>query len=234
MDETKRITRQRPTPARASRLIESAFAMLVLLAPSALAADFHQVFFEGFGDTFRPRGSSLGPFSTAGAGGFSVGFRPIRYLQIDGASVEFIAAGSASNDRVVYGTYSNGGSAYRLVQGHPSMLNIGVRFVLPLAHDRVLLSAGPALTGLMVNEAIVPQPNVVDTCSSCQSRRGWGPSGIAEIMFFPEDSRRIGLGVHVRYVQIDSNVSLRTGLSGPAPASDRFILIGGTVSFRFH
>jgi hypothetical protein len=114
------------------------------------------------------------------------------------------------------------------------MLNIGARFVLPLAHDRVLLSAGPALTGLMVNEAIVAQPNVVDTCSSCQSRRGWGPSGIAEILFFPEESRTIGFGFHVRYVQINSNVSLRTGLTGPSPGNDRFLLIGGTVSFRFH
>jgi len=69
-------------------------ALLFLLPAFMQAQDFHKLFVDAFGDSFRPRGSSRGLFSTAGAGGIIVGFRPFRYFQIDGVGVEFMAKGT--------------------------------------------------------------------------------------------------------------------------------------------
>ena len=101
--------------------------------------------------------------------------------------------------------------------------------MLPLLREKLLLSAGGGWSGLQTNETIQANPGEDIICLSCQSLRGWGPTEIAEVMFFPGDQRNVGVGVHVRGVQIITN-----GLSVPGTnvsGKDHFLLIGGRCVF---
>lgn len=183
------------------------------------------------GDYFRRSGSSSSLLSTAGAGYFAMTFRPLRNLQIDGVQAEFVAH---SNDRLALIQFSDGTTAYREIQGHPALIAFGGRFVLPLLREKVLFSAGGGWAGLKFDESVQSNPNEQITCVTCVNGSGWGPTEIAEVMFFPGDQRNVGFGFHVRGVQVITN-----GLSGLSAdgstisGKDHFLLIGGSVSIRF-
>jgi hypothetical protein len=180
------------------------------------------------GDYFRPSGSSSGLFSSAGAGYMAINFRPLRNLQIDAVQADFIAA---KNDRLTLIQFQDGTYAWRQIQGHPSLIAFGGRFVLPLMHEKVLFSAGGGWSGIQVNEAIKSYPNEQGSCVSCEFHRGWGPTEIAELMFFPGDQRNVGVGFHVRGVQAITNGLAVSGSS--ASGKDHFLLIGGSIAIRF-
>jgi hypothetical protein len=202
--------------------------LLTCHAQEASRAPFKKGGIEFGGDYFRPSGSSSGLFSAAGAGYVAINFRPLRNLQIDAVQADFIAAHTDRQTQIVF---DDGTVATRAIEGHPSLIAFGGRFVLPLFREKVLLSAGGGWSGVQVSEAIQTNPNEQGTCISCEFHRGWGPTEIAEVMFFPGDQRNVGFGFHVRGVQAITNGLSVSGST--VSGKDHFLLIGGSVSIRF-
>jgi len=174
--------------------------------------------------------------SSAGAFRTAMGVRPFRYLQID--AVEVDALGN-------FNGFGNRGSSFQCVTGCTGIMTqtigsvtglvtTGARLVLPLFREHLLISAGGGFGWLRTNEHVQTQANETAECVSCRGVGGHGPTEIAEIMYFPD--RRLGVGFHVRNVQINSS-----GLNANDPNiyppgtkfRDRFFLIGGEVSIRF-
>lgn len=203
---------------------------LTSVAQESDRAQFKKGGIEFGGDYFRASGSSSssGFFPSAGAGFFAINFRPLRNLQIDAIQAEFIAPTNDGQGLVIF---NDGTQAIREIKGHPSLIAFGARFVLPLSRDKVLFSVGGGWSGLQTSESVQSNSGEQIACSPCQSLRGWGPTEIAEVMYFPGDQRNVGFGLHVRGVQIITNglAIPDTNISG----KDHVLLIGGSVSIRF-
>jgi hypothetical protein len=198
------------------------------LAQESRAAEFKKGYVEFGGDYFRPSGSSSSLFSRSGAGYGALGFRPLRHLQIDGVQAEFFPA---SSSRQITVQFSDGTFGTRTVNGRPSLLSFGGRFVLPLWREKVLVSAGGGWSGIDFSESIQTFPNEQGICITCQFHRAWGPTEIAEVTYFPGDQRNVGFGFHVRGVQAITNGLSADGSS--LPGKNHFALIGGSISIRF-
>ena len=186
-------------------------------------------------DSISPMGASRGPLLPVETGGVAAGFRPLRFIQVDAFGLSVLGTGMASNGRSVSVTYSDGPTLRRQIDDNSVLFTTGARLVLPVWRERLLFSAGGGWAGLFVNEYLDSGgagSGSYNECYSCRSRRGWGPTAIAEVLVFPHADRQVGIGFHVRTVQIYSN-----GLSfrkAPSPGvNDRFVVIGGTMSFRF-
>jgi hypothetical protein len=188
-------------------------------------------------DSFAPKGASLGPLAVTQTVGVAIGFRPLKYFQVDAFRLNVILSGMASDGRQTYVQFSDGSRLTRQIEDSSLLITTGARVVLPVWRDRLLFSAGGGWAGLFVSEQInspgsYSYDEPLPQCYSCRSRHGWGPTTVAEVVVFPNPARGLGFGFHVRTVQIYSDgISLR---KPPSPgANDRFLMIGGTVSIRF-
>ena len=194
-------------------------------------------FFDVSSDSFAPKGSSLGPLTVTEAVGVAIGFRPLKYIQVDAFGFDIIPPGKASDGRQTHVQFSDGPRLTRQIEDSSFLITTGVRFLLPVWRERLLFSAGGGWAGLFTSEQInSPDSYGYDEpsppCYSCRSRHGWGPTTVAEIMVFPSSTRRLGFGFHARTVQIHSDgISFRKPTSHGA--NDRFMIIGGTVSIHF-
>jgi len=176
-------------------------------------------------------------FSTADGGGFGMGFRPIRYLQIDPLHLVILSNFNGFGNRtstfvcVSNCTGTNQTTTFSIGTSH-GLVTIGARFVLPLMKERLLLSAGAGFAYLRAFEQASTTAQA--SCYSCLSTSGHGPTEIGEIMFFP--SRHVGIGFHVRNVQISSSGLTADGIFSNSffgtKYTDQFFLIGGSISFR--
>jgi hypothetical protein len=194
-------------------------------------------FFDVSFDSFAPKGASLGPLAVTEAVGVALGFRPLKYIQVDAVGFNVIPPGMASDGRQTYVQFSDGPRLTRQIEDSSFLITTGVRFALPVWRERLLFSAGGGWAGLFTSEQITSPDSYsydepLPQCYSCRSRHGWGPTTVAEIMVFPSSTRRLGFGFHVRTAQIHSDgISFRKPTS--QGANDRFMMIGGAVSIRF-
>jgi hypothetical protein len=176
---------------------------------------------------------------------FGGGIRPKRYFQ----------GGFTLNILGDVGRWGTGTDQYQCVSGctgtytrkittRSLLVTTDARFVLPLLHDRLLVSAGGGLGWLDITQ----KPQSVGNeqfqgCSVCQSRQGHGPTEVIEVVYLPD--KLFGFGVHYRSVQITSPgfssvagfmAADPFGLLVSTPQSvtykDRFSVIGGSITFR--
>jgi len=177
-------------------------------------------------------------FARVGAFNLAVGFRPLRYLQIDPLGVEVLGdfAGLGSQTATFTCTSGCTGTYTRNINSNEAMFTTGARVVLPLFGERLLVSGGGGFALLQVNSTAQAMANEQLACTTCVNYgRHGGPTEIAEVMYL--FTRHIGVGVHARGVQTksqgltpDSNIS--NALFGTT-YKERFLLIGGEISIRW-
>jgi hypothetical protein len=175
-------------------------------------------------------------FSNTKSGGFAMGIRPIRYLQIDVVNLNILGGFNGLGNRTSTFQCTSGctGTTALSIGTTNVLVTTGGRLVLPLFKERLLLSAGGGFADLTSFEHPNTTGNTQATCISCQSVKGHGPTEIAEIMYFP--GKHMGIGFHVRNVQISSSGLTPDGIFSNSffgtHYTDRFWLIGGVISFR--
>ncbi len=176
-------------------------------------------------------------FSHVSAGLIGMGVRPIRYLQV-GTTVGILGD---------FNGYKSITAPYQCVSGCTGTLNatintttalvtLDARGVLPLFHEHLLLSAGGGIGWIAIrSHAETGSAQVQGGCPYCPAPQGGhGPTEIGEITYLPD--KHFGIGLQVRHVGISSSgLSSAAGplLSGGVTYKDRFLLIGGVISFRF-
>jgi hypothetical protein len=239
-----------------------AVLLISVVAPGVYAGDgildkapFGIVYFDVGGSLLHARSSASAPtqsaanclvspfspcpeqFSNAGGSSFAFGLRPLRYLQLDGMSIDII---SGFGGRGAPPNFECTGGCAGIVNRQNSnefLITTGARGVLPLYRERLVLSAGAGFAFLQVNSRPSTQSSdQVAGCNPCQSfGQHKGPTEIAEVMYFV--NRHIGIGFHVRGVQTSSsglttNSALSNAILGTT-YKERFFLIGAEVSIRF-
>lgn len=174
-------------------------------------------------------------FNNTGFGGFSMGVRPIRYLQADAVGIDFMGSFNGYGNRTSTFTCVSGctGSTTFKIGTTNGLVTTGGRLVLPLFHGKMTLSAGGGYSWLRAFEH-ADTTGAEASCSSCRSVTGRGPYEMGEIMYFPNP--HLGIGLRVRNAQIQS-----TGLTPDGVFShlylgttyrDQFLQIGGVISIR--
>jgi hypothetical protein len=175
-------------------------------------------------------------FSGEPAIDLGLGVRPIRHLE---GGMTLSVRGDFSEAATQTATFQcvSGctGTETRNIVPHSILFTTDGRLVLPLFRERLLVTAGGGIAWLQVSEAPQAVGNEqLQGCDTCQGHRGHGPTEVVELLYMP--FKHIGIGFHVRNVQVSSNGL--TPDSGPRPGGsitykDRFLSIGGAVSFRF-
>jgi hypothetical protein len=176
--------------------------------------------------------------------GFSIGMgvRPIRYLQVDAFGADILGNfnGFGHKQQTFQCVSGCTGSTVLTVGSVHGLLRTGARGVLPLWHDRLLISAGAGWAWLETFERAQPSASnqQVVGCSGngvgCLSASGSGPTEIVEVMYLPNP--HIGIGVHFRNVQISSSGLDANGLYSHVnfgtTYKDRFSQVGAEISLR--
>lgn len=165
-------------------------------------------------------------FSAGFAGGVNFGWRFNRYLQAD-FGVDF-ARGAANVNRTINTT-----GGLRTVGDDELFVPIGARVVLPLAKERVLLSAGGGYAYLKYSESARPaSANEQVICTSCTSRSGNGSYQMFQVNFLVDRNRHFGLGFTAKLYQAKTTGDgLGTALS--FTSKDRWTNLYGTFGFHF-
>ncbi len=228
-----------------------------ILAPTlrcqsaAEKAPFNPAAFDIWASTFVPGSSAVSPssqcpsssaqscaegFSTVGGGGLGFQYRPLRYLE---TGVDFHILGDsgafgpqiAGSQCVVYGC---SGNVIQNVSVLESMIVTSARAVLPLFREHLLISGGGGLALLFANLNPVGNEQF-SGCYACRSRSGHGPMEMGEVVYFPDQRRRLGIGFRVAPVQVRTS-SLSAATAGANPDQifkDHFVLISVGASLRF-
>jgi hypothetical protein len=204
------------------------------------------------GDMQRWQGFDGEPlFSNTWGGGVGLGFRVARFAQID-VGMEFngpvVGGERGSFDPELVAVSSSGWvprDANALIEepvsdGGIAMFPFGMRLVLPLSEERMLLGLGAGASVLLHHEAndrelVAPDGTILrGLCAeSCERRYGWGAYGLARFEFILGAARRVGVGIAMRYTraQLGSGAYLpRFAASG---TDDHWLQVAATMSLRF-
>lgn len=191
-------------------------------------------YFDVGGDVISPR-SHQEYLTRAGGGGFTLGFRPVRYLQA-GLSGGFLGNFNGNPDSTAPFICTSGctGTYTATIKTHGRLLAMDGRAVLPLFRERLQISAGGGMAWLGISEsADTGNVSVPQTCPPvCGDANGHGPTEVVEIKYFPGGGP-VGFGFHVRAMQIKSSGLNFDSASLGGTYNDNFLLIGGQVSVRF-
>jgi hypothetical protein len=185
-------------------------------------------------------------FSETGWGGINLGVRVSRFAQID-TGFEFsgpvIGGDRDSIDerlmRQSFGVWVPRDASQPLedpVSDAPVFLMpFGVRLVLPLLGDHVLVGLGGGGAFLVHGEANDRvHPDLGRGCAStCERRYGLGGYGLVRLEFVPGSRGRIGLGVVMRYTRARLSGGAYLPRFSESGARDEWLQVGGTVSVRF-
>jgi len=219
----------------------------LLLCPAGLAqgpVPLRKIVVELNGGIQQPQGPMRAWRGTDGAAlfrsqsgwfGFGLGIRAARYLQFDvgfegGPSV--IAPGSPQ------GAVSNQEKIEdRIPDGGPLFVPFGVRIVLPLASERVIIGLGGGGSFLTSADANVDAEiggQKLKVCASgpCVSRRGFGGYALARMEYLVGRERRVGIGIVGRFTRAKLHGSFLPVFNGSRD-HDQWLQLGGTVSIRF-
>jgi len=186
------------------------------------------------GDVLIPRNSQE-YLTSAGGGGVGMGIRPIRYLQT-GFTAEFFGNFNGTPTTTAPFTCTSGctGTYNETLSARGNLMAIDGRGVLPLLGNRLQISGGGGIAWLEASTTI--NTGGVDVQQVCPpvctgSQRGHGPTEIVDIKYFPGNGH-LGLGFHVRAMQIKSPSGLNFSINGGG-YNDHFLSIGGQISFQF-
>jgi len=190
---------------------------------------------KGSTASLRERGSGSAPGNLVFGGtttlGFSLGYRPIRFFQLDAG---FAAGGGTAfggGEITVHEVNNPSGPSRTIKIGSVTTLtSIGSRFILPALKDRLLLSVGGG--GLYLSESETGLDNVVDYGPN--SRGGFAPYLMTQIIVFVGKSKRVGLGLTARYLKgLNSNLYVPSNAGVFNPDNEQYVQLGGTIGFRF-
>lgn len=185
--------------------------------------DFRRLFVDiGFG-RMSP-GSDL-KANYNGIVGYQIigGLRFHRYALAElGADFGF---GAGKTDRVIPIT----GGGFRRVGDYQAIGYFGGRFVLPIAEESLLISAGGGYARLKYGESVRTQANETVNCFSCTQRSGNGYYGAFQALLLVDEAKRFGIGFTFRRVQgaTEGNFLQRT------KTNDSWNSAVGTFSIRF-
>lgn len=162
-------------------------------------------------------------FQQTYVGGTHFGYRPIPYLQVD-LGTEF--AGSVAGKRRSTSRYET-----KTFTDFIFFVPVGVRGVLPLFEERLLISGGGGGT-FVANVQYGDPGTAADLCDPCSSRNGWGPHAVAQALYVLGESRRVGLGVTSRWTQVKLSPGFLPNY-GRRGIKDQWVFVEGTISIRF-
>jgi hypothetical protein len=171
-------------------------------------------------------------FLEPGSLSFLFGYRPVRFFQLD-AGIDLSLGSPTSMHRTIQTTRGE-----REVVNNLLAVPFGGRLVLPLFKEHFLISAGGGAAFLRNNESGVPKPTgdpytyEVVECTSCQSRSGWGPYGLVQVLYVPGKSRRFGIGCTGRWTQAQLTGGFLPNYSR-SQTKDNWLFLGATMSVRF-
>jgi hypothetical protein len=165
-----------------------------------------------------------------------MGVRPIRYMQV-GMLGSFLGNFNGTPTTSAPFTCTSGctGTYTATLSTHGNLFAIDGRAVLPLFGDRLQISGGGGIAWLeTIQSADTGGVNVLATCPPlCNgSTRAHGPLELVEIKYFPGNGH-VGLGFHVRAIQVNSSGLNFTSAGSGGNYRDNFLQIGGQISFQF-
>jgi hypothetical protein len=166
----------------------------------------------------------------------SYAYRFHRNLQAEaGLDALFGAAGVYRVESTVVGDVK--------INDSESLIPFGARALLPLARNRLELSAGGGGAYIFYSEdAGVPEGvkvfcpygncSVSVDCKSCTSRSGWGYYGVAGAAFSLNASRRLWRGLTGRFVR-GTTAGQSLGSLAPFETRDQWFAAAVDLSYRF-
>jgi len=201
------------------------FALLVPCAWSQSGDSYYHFQLEGNLGYMRVQGSApWSPVSSPG-GGFTFGYRPTRHFLVESGLEYLNSALFPETDAVAEDSKGNTKSAK--ITDHTVFIPIGGRVVLPLQHERVLLSAGGGV-GIVKNFERAVGDGQIDCNGYCTSRNTTGPYETVNALFMFDKAGHFGAGMGARFSQVKL-----TG--GPWDEVERknWLEVTGTMTFRF-
>ncbi len=173
-----------------------------------------------------PKGDLGGLFRNRPGITVDYGWRFDRYLQADfGFDTVFGAAGTREFEQTVFG--------FSRIRDYQFFIPFGGRAILPLAHDRLLLSAGGGGMWLKYSE-LLRQPSSyyrVD-CISCTTRSGWGSYALGDISTFIDQGHHFRVGGVIKLIRGYTEGEPVQAVTSPR-THDRWINVFGEVGFSF-
>lgn len=180
----------------------------------------------------QPSADLKGAFSEGFVLGINFGYRVQRFIQLD-FGADWGLSRTPLTKTLIVQPKGGGPLSTRDLRDNELLLPVGGRLVLPLARERILISAGGGYSYLRYFENPI-EFSLYETirCSICDSRSGWGPYVVGQIQFVVDRERHFGFGITAKRFQArTTGESLGTFLAGRT--QDRWTTLAGTVSFRF-
>ncbi len=174
----------------------------------------------------RPRADLEGPFGDSPLLSIGYGYRFHRNLQAD---VGMDAVFGAAKVRDFLAT----GFGDLRIRDYQLMVPFGARAILPLEHDRFLISAGGGGVYLRYTE-LLHQPSSffrID-CPVCSSRDGWGYYGLVGANVVLDRARHFRVGVTTKVYQGHTKGD-PLGFVPPLKTRDRWVNVFGEFGFSF-
>jgi len=222
-------------------------------------SSFNVVSVNGGGNGFLPLGSSASAstqaclnavqsnpkqgcaehLSNGGGVEFGFGVRPIRYVATDFSAQILTNFDNSTSTTAPYQCVSGCNGIVTETIGTLHLLyTADVRGVLPLLHERLLISAGAGIAFVDVHQRpLTGGAQVQGGCVSCQpDLTGQGPLEVVEISYLPKRfSGHVGIGLQIRDMQIKSK-GLDSASYNSLPGiryGDQFLMVGAEMTFRF-
>lgn len=126
------------------------------------------------------------------------GYRFNKWVQAEsGLQMAFGAANNQNPVLTGYGPVLGG--------DHEFLIPMGARLYIPQPVRKVSLSIGGGETYLHYSETAPSNGYYSSGCYSCTSRGGWGPYGLATLMYFLDSNQNFHLGVTGEYINGSTN-----------------------------
>src|SRR5215510_13531622 len=203
-----------------------AFSVISLFTPAFAQEYFpHHNFTFGAGAA-RPRGD-LGPIlgDTPGVS-IGYGYRFHRYFQAD-AGLDVLFGAASVRDFL-----STGLGDFR-IRDREYFVPFGGRAIIPLAHDRVLLSGGGGGAWIKYRERVnQPGDYIHIDCPVCSSRDGWGYYAQGNLSYFVNRMKNFRIGVNTKVVRGHTD-GQSIGLVPGFKTRDKWLLINAEFGFSF-
>ena len=187
-------------------------------------------------------------FSDTAWGGITLGFRVSRLAQID-LGVDFtgpvVGPGRDGCDerlmRCSVGVPRDPAQPLEdpVSDGPMLLAPIGVRFIIPLMREHLLVGVGGGGALLFHGEANdrelqLPDGSRLRGCAqSCENRYGLGGYGLVRLEFVPGAGRRVGVGVLSRYTRGRLSGGAYLPRYAASSAADEWLQVGTTLTVRF-
>lgn len=199
----------------------------LLLATSAAAqssGEYRKGSFEIHVGGALPAGDLENVFRNAPVVGGNIGYRFLRYVQVEGGLDVGFGAARVNN------TVQLSGGGTRGTRDREYFLSFGGRGVVPLQNERLLLSFGGGVAILNYNEVPIALANEVITCTNCGKREGVGSYLLFGIKGMVNP--RFGIGMTVKEFRARTEGD-RLDTRLPFESRDRWLNVAATFSVHW-